>query len=76
MNFDLLEQAKNRVPSIPVLVNMCSIRGKQLNQGLRPLVRPNPGEETIDTVLREIGEGKLVSQVDFDTLERRGLGHR
>ena len=64
MNFDLLEQAKNRIPSIPVLVNMCSIRVKQLNQGLRPLVRPNPGE------------GKLVSQVDFDTLERRGLGHR
>ena len=76
MNFDLLEQAKNRIPSIPVLVNMCSIRVKQLNQGLRPLVRPNPGEETIDMVLREIGEGKLVSQVDFDTLERRGLGHR
>ena len=76
MNFQLLDKAKARVNSIPVLVNMCSLRVKQLNQGLRPLVRPEPGEETVDTVLREIAEGKLVSQVDFDMLERRGLGHR
>ena len=75
MNFDLLEQAKERVPSIPVLVNMCSLRVKQINQGMRPLVKPGAGEETIDTVLREIAEGKLVSQVDFEALERRGLAH-
>ncbi len=76
MNFQMLDRAKARINSIPVLVNMCSIRVKQLNQGARPLLKPEPGEETIDTVLREIAEGKLVSQVDFDTLERRGLGHR
>ena len=75
MNFQLLDKAKARVSSIPVLVNMCSLRVKQLNQGMRPLLKPEPGEETIDTVLREIAEGKLISQVDFETLERRGLSH-
>ncbi len=74
MNFQLLDRAKARINSVPVLVNMCSLRVKQLNQGLRPLVKPEPGEETIDTVLREIAEGKLVSQIDFEMLERRGLG--
>ena len=48
MNFELLEQAKERVPSIPVLVNMCSLRVKQINQGMRPLVKPGVGEETIE----------------------------
>ena len=76
MNFELLEQAKERVSSIPGLVNMCSLRVKQINQGMRPLVKPRVGEETIDVVLREIAEGKLDVEVDYDTLERRGLGHR
>ena len=76
MNFELLEQAKERVPSIPMLVNMCSLRVKQINQGMRPLVKPAPGEETIDVVLREIAEGKLIAEVDFDTLERKGLVRR
>ena len=76
MNFELLEQAKERVPSIPTLVNMCSLRVKQINQGMRPLVKPMVGEETIDVVLREIAEGKLIAEVDFDTLERKGLVRR
>ena len=76
MNFELLEQAKERVSSIPVLVNMCSLRVKQINQGMRPLVKPMVGEETIDVVLREIAEGKLIAEVDFDTLERKGLVRR
>ena len=75
MNFELLDKAKARISSVPVLVNLCSLRVKQINQGMRPLVRPEPGEETIDLVLREIAEGKLVSQVDFEALERRGLAH-
>ena len=75
MNFELLDKAKARISSVPVLVNLCSLRVKQINQGMRPLVKPGVGEETIDTVLREIAEGKLVSQVDFETLERRGFAH-
>ena len=70
MNFELLEQAKERVPSIPVLVNMCSLRVKQINQGMRPLVKPGVGEETIDTVLREIAEGKLIAEIDFDAIAK------
>jgi len=61
MNFELLEKAKERVPSVPVLVNLCSQRVRQINQGLRPMVRPDLGEEVVDTVLREIVEGKLVA---------------
>ena len=76
MNFELLEQAKERVPSVPMLVNLCSLRVKQINQGMRPLVKPMVGEETIDVVLREIAEGKLIAEVDFDTLERKGLVRR
>ena len=61
MNFELLEKAKEHVPSVPVLVNLCSQCIRQINQGLRPMVRPDLGEEVVDTVLREIVEGKLVA---------------
>ena len=76
MNFELLDKAKVRISSVPVLVNLCSLRVKQINQGMRPLVKPMVGEETIDVVLREIAEGKLIAEVDFDTLERKGLVRR
>ena len=72
MNIELLEQAKQRVPSIPVLVNMASKRVRQLNEGFRPLVKPlSPDEDRLDIVLREIAEGKLIAEVDFDALARR-----
>ena len=76
MNFELLDKAKARISSVPVLVNLCSLRVKQINQGMRPLVKPMVGEETIDVVLREIAEGKLIAEVDFDSLERKGLVRR
>ncbi len=74
MNVALLEQAKAKVPSIPVLVNMASMRVKQLNEGMRPLVKPNSvDEDVLDIVLREIAEGKLMAEVDFDALARKGM---
>lgn len=74
MNVELLEQAKARVPSIPVLVNMASLRVRQLNEGMRPLVKPLSAEEDrLDIVLREIAEGKLIAEVDFDALARKGM---
>lgn len=76
MNFELLDQAKEVVPNIPVLVNMCSQRVKQLNQGMRPLVKPSPDDEPIDMVFREIIAGKLTAETDYDELEKRGLAHR
>ena len=72
MNVELLEQARNRIPSVPVLVNMVSQRVRQLNEGLRPLVKPlSADEDRLDIVLREIAEGKLIAEVDFDALARR-----
>ncbi|MCK5850038.1 MAG: DNA-directed RNA polymerase subunit omega [Kiritimatiellae bacterium] len=66
MNLELLDQAKARVPSIPVLINMVSKRVRQLNAGFRPYVRPaSPDEDKMDVALREIGEGKLIAEIDF-----------
>ena len=66
MNTQLLEDAKARVPSLPVLINMVSKRVRQLNAGFRPYVKPeSPDEEKVDTALREIAEGKLIAEMDF-----------
>ncbi len=74
MNAELLEQARLRIPSVPVLVNLVSRRVRQLNEGLRPLVRPHhPDEDRTDIVLREIAEGKLIAEIDFDALARGEL---
>ena len=75
MNISLLEQAKARVPSVPVLVNMVSMRFRQLNEGMRPLVKPFPEEDRLDLVLREIAEGKLQSEYDFDAFARDKKGN-
>ena len=73
MNLELLNQARTRISSIPVLVNVVSMRIRQLNDGQRPLVKPfSHDEDRMDIVLREIAEGKLVAQQDFDALARRG----
>ncbi len=64
---ELLAQAKERVPSIPVLVNMVSKRVRQLNAGYGPYVKPNdPDEERLDIALREIVEGKVIAEIDFE----------
>jgi DNA-directed RNA polymerase subunit omega len=65
LNIELIAAAKERVPSIPVLVNMVSKRVRQLQAGHRPLVKPKVGEEKTDVAMREIGEGKLIAEIDF-----------
>ena len=66
MNLKLLEEAKARVPSLPVLINMVSKRVRQLNAGFRPYVRPEShDEEPTDTALSEIADGKLIAEMDF-----------
>ena len=74
MNIALLEQAKARVPSVPVLVNMVSMRFRPLNEGMRPLVKPLPEEDRLDLVLREIADGKLQCEYDFDAFARDQKG--
>jgi DNA-directed RNA polymerase subunit omega len=66
LNAKLLDDAKVRVPSVPVLINMVSKRVRQLNSGFRPYVKPSsPDEEKVDIALREIAEGKLIAEMDF-----------
>lgn len=76
MDQELVKKAKLRVPSIPILVNMVSKRVKQLNTGMRPLVMPlSPDEDKLDIALREIAEGKLIAENDFEAVERDEAAH-
>jgi DNA-directed RNA polymerase subunit K/omega len=66
MNIKTLETARQRVPSVSVLINMISFRVRQLIAGQRPLIKPeNQFEEKEDTAIREIADGKLVAEIDF-----------
>ena len=76
MNIELIEKARARVPSVPVLVNLVSRRVNQLNKGERPLVKPLSAEEDrADIALREIAEGLIISEIDFDAIARAELAH-
>lgn len=76
MNQELVSQAKARIPSVPILVNMVSKRVKELNSGMRPYVMPlSPDEDKLDIALREIAEGKLIAENDFDAVERDEMAH-
>ena len=71
MDTELLKKVHERVPSVPVLVNLISKRVKQLINGDKPLVRPlSSDEDKVDTALREVAEGKLISEIDFDAIAR------
>lgn len=70
MNLEVLEQARMRVPSIPVLVNLVSQRTKQLNRGERPFLRPlSPLEDKSDIALREIAAGLVMAGIDMQAVE-------
>ena len=71
MNVELIEKARTRIPSVPVLVNMVSQRVRQLINGERPLVKPlSADEDKADIALREIADGLLIAEVDFDAIAR------
>ena len=70
MNVSLLDSAKERIPCVPVLINVISKRVRQLNAGFRPYVKPkSPHEEKVDIALREIAEGKLVAEIEFSAMD-------
>lgn len=76
MNVELIEKARIRIPSIPVLVNLVSRRVRQLNAGERPLVKPlSMDEDKADIALREIAEGLLIAEVDFAAIARAEAVH-
>ena len=60
MNTSYLEGAKERIPNIPLLINVVSRRVRQLNQGRTPLVPTTPSMGMADVALQEIIEGKIV----------------
>ena len=64
MNVEFLKKAHERIPSVPVLVNLISKREKQLIAGEKPLVMPLSSEED------KVAEGKLISEIDFDAIAR------
>ncbi len=62
MNPKLVSQAAAIVPETGTLVNMVRQRVRQLASGHRPLILALPGTGLADIALREIAEGKLVSE--------------
>ena len=66
MNTNYLDSAKDRINNIPLLINMVSRRVRQLNQGQRPLVKPDDVHmSNMDIALKEISEGKLAAEIVF-----------
>jgi len=70
MNFDYLEAANQRIENKPLLVNVVSRRVKQLNQGMRPMIKPDhPHQENLDIALKEVAEGLLTGEIVETTPE-------
>ncbi|MEI8351503.1 MAG: DNA-directed RNA polymerase subunit omega [bacterium] len=66
LNAELIEKAKQKVASVPLLVNIVSRRVRQLNAGMRPYLKPtSQNEEKVDIALREIIEDKLTAEIGF-----------
>jgi DNA-directed RNA polymerase subunit K/omega len=71
MNTELLKKAHEKIKSTPVLVNLISKRERELILGAKPLVRPmSIDEDKCDIALREVAEGKLIAEIDFDAIAR------
>ena len=71
MNAELLKKAHEKIPSVPVLVNLISKRERELINGAKPLVRPASLDvDKCDIALQEVAEGKLIAEIDFDAIAR------
>ena len=71
MDAKLLKAAHERVPSIPVLVNLISKRERELINDAKPLIKPASLDvDKCDIALREVAEGKLVAEIDFDAIAK------
>jgi len=71
MNSELLKKAHEKVPSAAVLVNLISKRERELIGGAKPLVKLETlDEDKCDIALREVAEGKLIAEIDFDSIAR------
>ena len=71
MNSELLKKAHEKIPSVPVLVNLISKRERELINGAKPLVKPaSLDEDKCDIALMEVAEGKLIAEIDFDAIAK------
>lgn len=84
MNSELLKRAHEKVPSVPVLVNLVSKRERELIDGKKPLINPTKlltdedrakGRSALDVdkcdiALAEVAEGKLIAEIDFDAIAK------
>jgi len=71
MNSELLKKAHERIQSVPVLVNLISKRERELINGAKPLVKPQTlDEDKCDIALREVADGRLIAEIDFDAIAR------
>lgn len=71
MNSELLKRAHERIPSTPVLVNLISKRERELINGAKPLVHlESLDEDKCDIALREVAEGRLIAEIDFDSIAK------
>ena len=75
MNATYLDKAKERMPNIPLLVNVVSKRVRQLNAGQRPLIKPDSLDmDHLDLALKEIAEGKLSAELGAFKAHRSEAG--
>ena len=66
MNMEYMDKAMEKIPNIPMLVNLINYRTRQLIAGERPMVkRDHPEQDFHDLVLKEIVEGKLTVEMAF-----------
>ena len=84
MDSKLLKAAHEKIPSVPVLVNLISKREHELINGAKPLVNPSTlltdedrkknksalDVDKCDIALAEVAEGRLVAEIDFDAIAK------
>ena len=71
MDTKLLKAAHEKIPSVPVLVNLISKRERELINGAKPLIKPESLDvDKCDIALQEVAEGKLVAEIDFDAIAK------
>lgn len=70
LNTAYLERAKDRVQNIPLMINMIAQRVKELNNGARPLLKPDsPHMTSMDLAIKEIAEGKLTAEIQHAAMD-------
>ena len=84
MNAELLKKAHEKIPSVPVLVNLVSKRERELINGAKPLINPTTlltdddvkksrsalDVDKCDIALAEVAAGRLIAEIDFDAIAK------